>query len=101
MLGVSRNASERDIKTAYFKLAKEYHPDVNKSAGAKEKFARISQAYETLGDSEKRKVYDSTGLSGDEQAQYEAAGGPFGAGGNPFAGFSPFGFGGATQGGQQ
>ena len=39
-----------DIKKAYFKLAKEFHPDVNKTEGAKEKFAEINEAYETLGD---------------------------------------------------
>jgi molecular chaperone DnaJ len=47
-------------------LAKEYHPDVNKAAEAKEKFATINEAYETLGDEGKRRVYDQTGMSGDE-----------------------------------
>ena len=50
ILGSSRDASQSDLKKAYFKKAKEYHPDVNKSAGAKEKFAEINEAYETLGD---------------------------------------------------
>ena len=50
ILGVSRSADEGDIKKAYFQLAKKYHPDVNKASDAKEKFAEISQAYETLGD---------------------------------------------------
>lgn len=50
ILGTDRNASQSDLKKAYFKKAKEYHPDVNKSAGAKEKFAEINEAYETLGD---------------------------------------------------
>ena len=69
VLGVGRQASPADIKKAYFKLAKEYHPDVNKSAGAKEKFAEINEAYETLGDDSKKRVYDQTGMSGDEQQQ--------------------------------
>lgn len=55
-----------DIKKAYFKKAKEYHPDVNKSDGAKEKFAEINEAYETLGDETKKRVYDTTGMTGDE-----------------------------------
>ena len=53
ILGVDKNASKSDIKKAYFKLAKEYHPDVNKEANAKEKFGDISEAYETLGDEQK------------------------------------------------
>lgn len=60
-LGVPRSASESEIRAAYFNLAKEYHPDVNCSSRAKEKFAEISTAYETLGDSHKRRVYDTTG----------------------------------------
>ena len=50
ILGIDRNVSSGDLKKAYFKKAKEYHPDVNKSAGAKEKFAEINEAYEVLGD---------------------------------------------------
>ena len=67
MLNVSKGSSPSDIKKAYFKLAKEYHPDVNKTAGAKEKFAEINEAYETLGDESKKRIYDNTGMSGDEQ----------------------------------
>jgi molecular chaperone DnaJ len=84
ILGVNRNASESDIKKAYFKLAKEYHPDVNKASNAKEKFGEISHAYETLGDPEKKKMYDATGMTGDEQEQA-------GAGFEGFSGFNPFG----------
>ena len=50
----------------YFKKAKEFHPDVNKSDGAAAKFAEINEAYEVLGDDSKRRVYDSTGMTGDE-----------------------------------
>jgi len=66
-LGVGRGANQDEIKKAYFKLAKEYHPDVNKAPEAKEKFATINEAYETLGDDSKRRVYDQTGMTGDEQ----------------------------------
>ena len=58
LLGIDRNASASDIKKAYFKLAKQYHPDVNPSAEAKEKFSKINNAYETLNDDNKRRVYD-------------------------------------------
>jgi molecular chaperone DnaJ len=57
-LNVSKNASQDEIKKAYFKLAKTYHPDVNKAPEAKEKFASINEAYETLGDEQKRRIYD-------------------------------------------
>ena len=66
ILGVNRGASQSDLKKAYFQKAKEYHPDVNKSEGAKEKFAEINEAYEVLGDEQKKRVYDSTGMTGDE-----------------------------------
>ena len=58
LLDLDRNASSADIKKAYFKLAKKYHPDVNPSAEAKEKFSKINNAYETLNDDNKRRVYD-------------------------------------------
>ena len=90
MLGLDRSASSSDIKKAYFKLAKQYHPDVNPSDEAKEKFAKINNAYETLSDDSKRRIYDQTGMTGDEQAQDPFGGqGPFG-GGNPFGGGQGF-----------
>ena len=58
VLGVKRTAKRIEIKKAYFELAKKYHPDVNSSAIAKEKFAKILQAYETLSDSKQRDLYD-------------------------------------------
>src|SRR3989440_8934066 len=61
ILGVERNAAEEDIKKAYRKLARKYHPDVSKEANAKEKFQEVSEAYETLRDKEKRAAYDSLG----------------------------------------
>jgi curved DNA-binding protein len=60
-LGVARTATEAEIKKAYRKLASKYHPDVSKEANAKEKFQEIGEAYETLGDTEKRGAYDSLG----------------------------------------
>src|SRR5262245_571261 len=61
-LGVSRDASEEEIKKAYRRLAKRYHPDVNKGdKQAEERFKEISEAYETLSDKEKRKQYDMFG----------------------------------------
>lgn len=64
---MDRNASQGDIKKNYFNLAKKYHPDVNKTPEAAEKFAKINNAYETLSDEGKRRVYDQTGMTGDEQ----------------------------------
>ena len=61
VLGVERTASEDEIKKAYRKLARKYHPDVSKEANAKEKFQEVSEAYETLRDKEKRAAYDSLG----------------------------------------
>lgn len=64
ILGVSKNASKSDIKSAYRKLARNYHPDVNKESGAEQKFKEISNAYEVLSDDEKRSIYDRYGEAG-------------------------------------
>lgn len=61
ILGVSRSASQDEIKSAYRKLARKYHPDVNKAADAEEKFKELGEAYEVLRDPEKRKKYDTLG----------------------------------------
>jgi curved DNA-binding protein len=63
ILDVARGASEDEIKKAYRRLARKYHPDVSKEANAKEKFQEVSEAYETLRDKEKRAAYDSLGSS--------------------------------------
>jgi len=63
ILGVERGANEEDIKKAYRKLARKYHPDVSKEQNAKEKFQEVSEAYETLRDKDKRAAYDSLGSS--------------------------------------
>ncbi len=72
VLGVDKNASEDEIKSAYRRLAKKYHPDINKTPEAQEKFKDINEAYEVLGDPKKRANYDQFG---------SADGNPFGAGG--------------------
>src|SRR3954471_9924436 len=60
-LGVSRDAGEDDIRSAYRKLARQYHPDVNKEPDAEDRFKEISEAYEVLRDPEKRERYDRFG----------------------------------------
>lgn len=87
ILGVSKTASEAEIKSAYRKLARTHHPDIDKSAGSAEKFKELSEAYQVLSDPQKRKTYDQFGHSA-------FSGGATGAG-NPFGeGFNPFGAGG-------
>ncbi len=61
ILGLQRGASEDEVKKAYRKLARKYHPDVSKEANATERFQEVSEAYETLRDKEKRAAYDSLG----------------------------------------
>eukprot|EP00744_Colponema_vietnamica_P012486 GILI01017523.1.p1 GENE.GILI01017523.1~~GILI01017523.1.p1 ORF type:complete len:466 (+),score=69.47 GILI01017523.1:116-1513(+) len=77
ILGVSKSASQDEIKKAYFKLAKQYHPDVNKDdKAASEKFAQVNSAYEILGDEKKRAAFDQNGFAG-----FDANGEPGGFGG--------------------
>jgi molecular chaperone DnaJ len=66
VLGIPKEASADDIKKAYRELAKKYHPDVNKSPEAEEKFKEISEAYAVLSDPQKREVYDQYGKAGVE-----------------------------------
>ena len=64
ILGVSRNATADELKAAFRKLARQYHPDVNKEAGAEEKFKELNEAYAILSDPEKRAAYDRYGKEG-------------------------------------
>ena len=64
VLGVSKNATEGEIKKAYRKLAMKFHPDVNKDPGAEDKFKEINEAYEVLSDQQKRQTYDQFGHAG-------------------------------------
>jgi len=63
ILGVSRNATQEEIKRAYKELAKKYHPDLNKSKGAEEKFKEINEAYSVLGNEKSRQQYDTFGTA--------------------------------------
>uniref|UniRef100_A0A8C9W388 DnaJ homolog subfamily A member 3, mitochondrial n=1 Tax=Scleropages formosus TaxID=113540 RepID=A0A8C9W388_SCLFO len=70
VLGVPRNASQKEIKKAYYQMAKKYHPDTNKDdPQAKEKFAQLAEAYEVLSDEVKRKQYDTYGSTGFDPGQ--------------------------------
>merc|ERR1712008_28574 len=64
ILGVTRGASDDEIKKAYRKLALKYHPDKNQSPGAEEKFKEIGEAYDVLSDSKKKQIYDQYGEDG-------------------------------------
>ncbi|MBI4018890.1 MAG: molecular chaperone DnaJ [Candidatus Aenigmarchaeota archaeon] len=67
-LGVSRNATQEEIKKAFRKLAREWHPDVSKNTGAEARFKEINEAFQTLGEPEKRKHYDQFGSAPNGQA---------------------------------
>ncbi|PIY69423.1 hypothetical protein COY90_00700 [Candidatus Roizmanbacteria bacterium CG_4_10_14_0_8_um_filter_39_9] len=109
LLGVTKDASDSQLKAAYRKKALEWHPDRNKAAGATEKFKEINKAYEVLSDTNKRQMYDQYGKDAFEKGGYGKAsgggspyghqqGGPFSytysssSGGNPFEGFDMGGF---------
>ena len=93
ILGVNKNASESEIKSAYRKLARKYHPDLNKDdKNAAEKFKEVSNAYDILGNEEKRKKYDNNEI--DAEGKPTGFGAGFGAGGSGtygFGGGNPFG----------
>lgn len=81
LLGLTKSASEQDIKKAYRKLALQYHPDRNKGdKKAEEKFKEVTKAYEVLSDPQKKQTYDQFGAAAFEQGGMGGAGGPFGGG---------------------
>jgi molecular chaperone DnaJ len=86
ILGVEKKASQEQIDSAYRKLARRYHPDTNQEAGAEERFKEISEAYDVLGDPEKRKKYDR-GQSVFGGSPFGGAAGGAGSGGD-FGSFS-------------
>jgi len=90
ILGVPRDATQQAIKSAYRKLARKYHPDVNKSSDAQAKFKDINEAYEALGDENNRKRYDTLGSSWQQGADFTPPPG--------FEGFNFSNFGGGAQG---
>jgi len=99
VLGVSKSASESEIKSAYRKFARKYHPDLNKDdTQAAEKFKEISCAYDILGDKDKRKKYDNNEIDADGKptgfgAGFNGGHNPFGQGFNSrtYSGANPFG----------
>src|SRR5437763_5201159 len=82
VLGLSRSASSDDVKKAFRQKARQYHPDVNKDAGAEAQFKEISEAYEVLIDDDKRAAYDRFG--------HAAVSGAGTGGFDPFQGFGSF-----------
>jgi len=88
LLGVSKTASDEELKKAYRKLAREYHPDVNKDEGAEEQFKKIQKAYAILSDKQKRAQYDQFGIADDSPGGGQGGFGGFGGGGAGFDGFA-------------
>ncbi|MHC5003223.1 MAG: DnaJ C-terminal domain-containing protein [Planctomycetota bacterium] len=91
ILGVDRGASDADIRRAYRTLARRYHPDVNKEAGAAQRFQEISEAYEVLSDKQKRQAYDRFGHAGVGAGPGRGGRGPSGWSGVGAGGTSGFG----------
>lgn len=85
VLGVSRDAEEREIKKAYKRLAMKFHPDRNQEKDAEEKFKEVKEAYEILTDAQKRAAYDQYGHAAFEQGGMGGGGGGYGGGGADFS----------------
>ncbi|TVR69214.1 MAG: molecular chaperone DnaJ [Sphaerobacteraceae bacterium] len=102
VLGVSRSASRDEIRKSYRRLAREFHPDINKADDAEDRFKEINEAYEVLGDDEQRQVYDRFGHAG-VNGQSNGGGRAqdpfgFGGGGSPFGDIFETFFGGSSRG---
>ena len=93
ILGIDKKATEAEVKSAFRKLARKYHPDVNKAPDAADKFKDINEAYEVLSDKEKRQRYDMLGSSWQDGASFTPP--------PDFANFNFSGFGGGAGGGFQ
>ena len=92
ILGVDKSIPQKDVKRAYLKRAKQFHPDLHPDdPKAKAKFQALTEAYDVIGDPDKRAKYDKYGEQWKQAEAYEKAGGGFGGyggtGGNPFEGF--------------
>ena len=105
ILGVDKNIPQKDVKKAYIKRAKQFHPDLHPDdPKAKAKFQALNEAYDVIGDPEKRKQYDQYGEQWKQADAFGAAGagggfGGFSGGGSPFEGFDFSGFSGGGAGG--
>jgi curved DNA-binding protein len=97
ILGVPRGADTSDIKKAYRKLARKYHPDVNSASGAEEKFKEVNEAYEVLKDDDKRKAYDRFGADWKHGQQFDGGFQDGGFSGGDFSDFFESIFGGGFQ----
>src|SRR4051795_1845520 len=75
ILGVSRDASEAEVKKAFRRLARELHPDVNQAPDAEERFKEAAEAYEVLSDAERRRTYDTYGQEGLRSGGFEPGAG--------------------------
>src|SRR5262249_59447760 len=95
LLGVPRKATAKDIRAAFRKLARKYHPDLNPGdKAAEEKFKQLQEAYDVLSDSKKRQMYDQYGFYSDNPPAGDYGPGAGGAAGNVNFDFSGFDFGG-------
>ena len=97
ILGVDKTIPQKDVKKAYLKRAKQFHPDLHPDdPKAQAKFQALQEAYQVIGDPDKRKKYDQYGEQWKQAEQFEGFNGGAGGGGNPFGGFdfSSFGAGG-------
>lgn len=90
VLGIPRTADEQEVKRAFRRLARQYHPDVNKAADAETRFKEINEAYEILSDAEKRALYDRFGHAGVDGSFGQGTMDPFGGIGDIFDTFESF-----------